>query len=131
MLCSIHPKLIKFKAVIMQFLNKTLISLLFLVSFSSYSADSFCTGEVVKLGVGRSGLVYVSGPGGLPVVYLCNLQNKDNNVEVESCKAMYSSLLAAKSQKKSVSVTFNPSIESCSSLNSWTYAPNLNWIISE
>ncbi|MCG7563005.1 MULTISPECIES: hypothetical protein [Pseudoalteromonas] len=114
----------------MNLLKKISVSLVFLVSLPAF-ADSFCTGKVTKLGVGRHGVVYVSGPGGLPVVYLCNLQGKSNGIETESCKAMYSSLLAAKAQNKPVSITFNPNIGSCSGLSSWRYAPNVNWVISE
>lgn len=60
-------------------------------------ADTHCKGKVAYLAIGRGGMVLVNGPGGLPSVYLCNVQNKVNNVEVESCKAMYSTLLTAKS----------------------------------
>ncbi|HCG8219563.1 hypothetical protein NB520_19700 [Vibrio antiquarius] len=98
-------------------------------SFSS-TAETWCEGKVTSIGVKKSGLVYASGPGGLPVVYLCNLQNKVNDVEVESCKAMYSSLLAAKAQNANVKITFSPDIESCSSVPSWAYADDLNWVIT-
>lgn len=88
-------------------------------------ADTHC-----NLAIGRGGMVLVNGPGGLPNVYLCNVQNKVNNVEVESCKAMYSTLLAAKSQDKAVNITFLPNIDSCSSFESWSVAKNLNWVFA-
>lgn len=93
-------------------------------------AETHCEGKVTSIGIKKSGTVYTSGPGGLPVVYLCNLQNKMNDVEVESCKAMFSNLLAAKAQNKNVKITFDPDIESCSSVPSWADAKYLNWVIS-
>ncbi|UTZ25495.1 hypothetical protein HB761_01305 [Vibrio campbellii] len=93
-------------------------------------ADTHCKGKVTYLAIGRGGTVLVSGPGGLPSVYICNVQHKTNNVEVESCKAMYSTLLAAKSQDKVVNITFLPNIDSCSSLKSWSVAKNINWVFA-
>lgn len=93
-------------------------------------AETWCEGPVTSIGVKKTGLVYTSGPGGLPVVYLCNLQNKVNDVEVESCKAMFATLLAARAQKKSVRITFSPDIEACNTVPSWAYAEHLNWVIS-
>lgn len=113
--------------------KKTSCLLLMLSCFSAsaVSADTWCEGTVNSLGIKKDGLVYVSGPGGLPVVYLCNVQNKDNGVEVESCKTMYSTLLAAQSQKRSVNITFAPKIAACSELESWNYAENVNWVIAQ
>lgn len=65
-------------------------------------AETWCEGPVTSIGVKKTGLVYTSGPGGLPVVYLCNLQNKVNDVEVESYNTV----------------------------PSWAYAEHLNWVIS-
>lgn len=93
-------------------------------------ADTHCRGKVTYLAIGRGGTVLVSGPGGLPSVYICNVQNKYNDVEVESCKTMYSTLLAAKSQDKAVNITFLPNIDSCSSFKSWSVAKNLNWVFA-
>ncbi|TOK25039.1 hypothetical protein CGI23_11560 [Vibrio parahaemolyticus] len=93
-------------------------------------ADTHCKGKVAYLAIRREGTVLVNGPGGLPSVYLCNVKHKTNNVEVESCKAMYSTLLAAKSQDKVVNITFLPNIDSCSSLKSWSVAKNINWVFA-
>ncbi|WP_251359725.1 hypothetical protein [Kangiella sp. TOML190] len=106
---------------------KAIIFVILLLASSWSIGDTWCTGELNQLAVGRSGTVFVQGPGGLKGVYLCNLNLKNNNVEPEACKAMYSVLLAAKSQSREVSITFNPNIESCQSIPSWTWATNFNW----
>ncbi|GLR04321.1 hypothetical protein GCM10007906_19080 [Vibrio hyugaensis] len=108
----------------------SLVGLLALVTTFPAISDTHCKGKVTYLAIGRSGTVLVNGPGGLPSVYLCNVQNKVNNIEVESCKAIYSTLLAAKSQDKTVNITFLPNIDSCSSFKSWSVAKNLNWVFA-
>lgn len=112
----------------MKLLKKiTLFALVFL-SFSA-SADSFCTGKIKQLAIGRSGTVLIAGPGGLPSTYLCNVNSKNNNVATEACKAIYSQLLAAHAQDKVVNITFNPAIDSCSKVKSWGWATGFNWVI--
>ena len=106
------------------------IALLLSVATLPAFADTHCKGKVAYLANGRGGTVLVNGPGGLPSVYICKVQLKINNVEVESCKAMYSTLLAAKSQDKVVNITFLPNIDSCSSLKSWSVAKNINWVFA-
>lgn len=91
-------------------------------------ADSYCSGKVNSVGMGRSGTLYLSGPGGLRAVYICSVKTETNNVSTEACKVMYSTLLTAQAQDKSVDVTFNPGIESCGGLQSWKWATNVNWI---
>lgn len=108
------------------------VSLLLIVAFSvPVYADSSCDGNIHYLGMSRNGNLLVSGPGGLKAVYLCNVNTKRNSVDVEACKANYSLLLAAKSQNKPVSITFNPNISSCKDVPSWAYAQNFNWVISK
>ncbi|RYV04101.1 hypothetical protein SOPP22_01485 [Shewanella sp. OPT22] len=108
-------------------MKKLLVCLLF---FSGNSfADFYCKGKISGLGLGKSGVVLVSGPGGLPYTYLCSLNEKINGVEVEACKGVYSTLLTAKAQDKSVNITFNPSIDSCKNVKSWGLATHFNWVI--
>ena len=97
-------------------------------SFNSI-ADTSCTGKISALSIGRSGTVLIQGPGGLPYTYLCNTENKYNNVETSACAAIYSTLLSAHAQDKEVNITFNPSISSCSDVKSWGAATNFNWVI--
>jgi hypothetical protein len=94
-------------------------------------ADSICEGAIEYLAVGRASVVLVKGPGGLPATYLCDMAEKQNNVEPEACRAMYSTLLAAHAQGKIVRITFNPSITACNEVASWGWATNLNWIIAD
>ena len=98
------------------------------LSFNSV-ADSSCTGKISALSIGRTGMVLIKGPGGLPYTYLCNTENKYNNVETSACTAIYSTLLSAHAQDKEVNITFNPSIPNCSGVQSWGAATNFNWII--
>lgn len=104
-----------------------LIILLGGISFSSI-ADTHCIGKVEGLGMGKGGILYVSGPGGLPATYLCSVHSKSNNVETEACKVIYSQLLAAKAQNETVNITFNPATP-CTSAKSWGWAANFNWVI--
>ncbi|USH03689.1 hypothetical protein K6Q96_06765 [Grimontia kaedaensis] len=99
------------------------------VAFSPVYADSFCKGKIETLAVGRGSVLLISGPGGLPSTYLCDLSEKQNNVDPEACRAIYSLLLAAKAQDKSVNITFNPNIKSCSGVASWNWARDFNWAI--
>lgn len=108
---------------------KILISLILSIMSFSTLADSFCTGKINQLAIGRSGTVLIAGPGGLPSTYLCSVNLKQNNVEVESCKAIFSQLLAAQAQQKEVNITFNPKLSSCSQVKSWGWAEGFNWVI--
>lgn len=112
----------------MKLLKTITLSVLVFLSFSA-SADSFCTGKIKQLAIGRSGTVLIAGPGGLPSTYLCSVNIKQNNVEVESCKAIFSQLLAAQAQQKEVNITFNPRLSSCSQVKSWGWAEGFNWVI--
>ena len=109
-------------------MKKHLLLIGLILSFNSL-ADSFCTGKLSVVSIGRGGTVLIKGPGGLPYVYLCNTESKQNGVEPSACKTMYSTLLTAKAQDKPVDITFNPSISSCSGLTGWRYAANINWVM--
>ena len=63
---------------------KELLFITGLISSFNAMADSFCTGKISALSVGRSGTVMIQGPGGLPYIYLCNTENKFNNVETSA-----------------------------------------------
>lgn len=100
------------------------------IAVAVFADAPHCQGKIGDLGVVRSGTVYVNGPSGLPSVYLCNLATAQNNVDPEACKAMYSTLLAAKAADRNVDITFLPALtNACSEFSSWTYAPNVNWVI--
>ncbi|MES1192623.1 MAG: hypothetical protein ABUS47_16300 [Steroidobacter sp.] len=112
-------------------LKKLIVTCTILLIATPAFADSpSCIGKIGDLGVVRSGTVYVNGPGGLPSVYICNLATTQNNVDPEACKAMYSTLLAAKAADKNVDITFLPALtNTCSEFSGWTYAPNVNWVV--
>lgn len=107
---------------------KVNVWLVLLCVSTSVFADSACKGKIEYTGVGRGGAVLVKGPGELPATYLCSVESKMNNVEPNACRAVYSTLLAAKMADKEVSITFNPEISSCESVKAWGWAENFNWI---
>lgn len=109
-------------------LKKCLMIAAFMAPMASL-ADSTCQGVIEYLAVGRGSTVLVKGPGGLPATYLCSLSVKQNNVDPEACRAIYSTLLAAQAQQKPVRITFNPNIASCSDVASWGWAVGFNWVI--
>jgi len=93
--------------------NMKTLFFLTLLSLTSISiADTMCKGKIEYMGIGRSGVLLVKGPGGLPATYLCNTEVEMNNVKPSACKAAHGMLLAAKIADKDVSVTFNPNITS-------------------
>ncbi|WP_156804558.1 hypothetical protein [Gallaecimonas xiamenensis] len=91
-------------------------------------ADTMCKGQVNDLVVSRGGVVLLSGPGDIKSAYICSVVSKNNNVEPEACKVMYSTLLAAKLSDHDVIVTFNPEITDCSAVPSWKWAVGFNWV---
>jgi len=99
------------------------------VYLQSASADTTCRGEIEFVGLDNGGVVLLKGPGGLPYVYVCNLNEQANNVKPETCRGIYSTLLSAEAQNKSVDITFLPTIGSCEDVTEWAYAANLHWVI--
>lgn len=107
---------------------KALVALLFMTSTHLAYAVDYCTGAVGNLGIKRNGQVSLSGPGGMPEVILCELDASANSIAADTCKAIYSTLLAAKSQGREVRLFFSPAISSCSGLTAWNWASGLNWV---
>ncbi|WP_148049867.1 hypothetical protein [Gallaecimonas pentaromativorans] len=106
---------------------KFFFAFLIFISFSSL-ADTRCDGKISDLAIGHGGVVLVTIPEQFSAVYICSVVDKQNGVDPEACRAMYSTLLAAKAAEKSVSITFLPAISSCSMNKSWAWAQNINWI---
>jgi hypothetical protein len=107
---------------------KTFLISLFVASGNCF-ADIDCTGTVESLSVQLSthGTITLSLSGGPSYVYICNLDGATaNGVSFETCKAMYSTLLAAKLSGKKMKIRFY-GYESCGSVPSWAYPGALGW----
>ena len=82
-------------------------------------ANYSCQGTVTFLGVNQNAGVVVGGPGGLPDVYLCQLNTTSPNGWLpEDCKAAYAILLSAKLSGQTVTIYFNDSLM-CSTQPAW------------
>ena len=108
--------------------------LAFYLSIFLYSqaanADIDCVGNVVGLSLQMTttGVVTVSLAGGPTAVYLCAVDGGAyNGVSPEVCKAMYSTLMAAKLSNKKMLIRFSGNYASCSSIPSWAAAPMHGW----
>jgi len=101
-----------------------------LTTFSSaYAADIDCTGTVdsLSLQMNINGTVTLSLSGGPTYVYLCNIDGSVvNGVSHEVCKAMYSTLMAAKVANKKVKIRFSGH-DTCQDIPAWSYPGNLGW----
>jgi len=118
-----------YQATVVRMRRFFLVTAILLSMNSVAKADLICSGNVKFVGVGKYGVLMAEGPGGLPLVYLCNVVTENNGVKPEACKSMHATLLAAKMAAKPVSITFNPNPNiSCGDFNSWSWASNLNWI---
>jgi hypothetical protein len=86
----------------------------------AHASNYFCSGTVTTIGLSPANDVVVGGPGGIPVVVLCNRSNATSNGwTADACKAAYATLLAAKLSGQSVSIDFSDSL-TCSTQPSWS-----------
>lgn len=105
------------------------VLILIIVCSSAHGADVDCTGTVTSLSLqlNTTGTVTLSLSGGPSYVYLCNIDGAIvNGVSPEVCRAMYSTLMAAKTSGKKVRIRFYGH-ETCSAVPSWSYPGNLGW----
>lgn len=85
-------------------------------------ANYECSGTVTYLGFdGGGGTVVVSGPGGLPAIYLCSMTADGNGFTVTTCKAAYAMLLAAKLSGQTADIFFNDTL-TCTTQPAWNPA---------
>jgi len=104
-------------------LMKKLAALFLALGFyspSTYAAIA-CTGNVSLLALSPgNGIVQVSN--GFGVWYLCSVSSVVNGVPTESCKAVYSTLLAAQASGRTMTMDFDTTAQ-CSQLGNWA-VPN-------
>jgi hypothetical protein len=102
-----------------------------LMAASGAYANYFCTGPVVNVVLSPSGLVTVNAPAAaMNFVYLCQIGATYNGVGSDSCKAILSTLLAARVSAQPITVGYSDSL-TCSThpawaaLTGWYYGPQL------
>ncbi len=110
-----------------------MIKYLLVILFAStvQAGDVDCTGKVdsLSLQLNRNGTVTLSLSGGPSYTYLCNIDGVEvNEVSFEVCKAMYSTLMAAKLANKEVGIRFY-NYDSCDAVPSWGYPGRLGWTV--
>jgi hypothetical protein len=94
----------------------------------AHATNYLCQGTVNFLGMGNDGTVYVSGPGGIPIVQLCNINTAaSNSIGTEACKSYYSTLLAVKLSGGQALVYFGDSL-TCSTQPAWTIPVSVYFI---
>ncbi len=95
----------------------------FLLVFSSFTHASFvCTGKIERLGLSPSnGDVHIQIQPSTGIFRICNFDSATGGISTDSCKSMYSTLLAARVSEKNVSFHFTESVGTCASLGSWEY----------
>lgn len=94
------------------------------------NADIDCVGNVIGLSLQMTttGVVTVSLSGGPTAVYLCAVDGVAyNGVSPDVCKAMYSTLMAAKLSNKKMLIRFSGNYANCTSIPSWAAAPMHGW----
>jgi hypothetical protein len=111
------------------------ISMLLPLLLSSVLADASytCSGGVQGVGIEPStGVIFAEGIGPLEWTKLCSVSKTLNNIEPESCKVIYSTLLTAQTTGKQVRLWFNDG-KNCSKeshapwyeLKGWYFGPVL------
>lgn len=85
-------------------------------------ANYECSGTVTYLGFDSgSGTVTVSGPGGLPAIYVCSMVTNGNGWTTDTCKAAYAMLLAAKLSGQTADIFFSDNL-TCTTQPAWSPA---------
>jgi len=86
------------------------LSVFMLVSSSTFAYE--CVGKVGQLVIPPSGTVTTS-LGNMGWVYLCNVSTSYNGVAPDTCKSIFSQLLAAKLADKNVRMWFSDTSNDC------------------
>lgn len=96
--------------------------LLLTIFFSTVSnAGEVCEGEIERLGLSPiTGDVHVQIQPSTGIFRICNIETNVGKISGESCRVMYSTLLAARASRQKVAYHF-PNGFSCASLGSWGF----------
>lgn len=91
------------------------------------NAAVFCRGMIYRVGVDPGGVVSFYSPAvAADFVYVCQIGDHTNGVSSDACKAVLSTLLAAKAQGSDVQWAFNDSVP-CGQRPAWAYLQNWYW----
>lgn len=110
-------------------MNKFIVGLVLALICGTAYANYECTGPVRGLTITPTGEVVaesIAGPITWPV--LCSIETTENNVPLDTCKAIYATLLAAQLSGQPVTLWFNDNL-TCSThptwalLTGWYYGP--------
>lgn len=102
-----------------------------LATSTAASANYTCEGPVVGLALGPTGIVTVQSIAGIQWPYLCQLRaDVQFNTPPDTCKAIYSLLLAAQTSGKNVRLWFDDNLTcsthpSWANLTGWYFGPEL------
>jgi len=97
-----------------------LLSLISTPAFASYT----CTGLVEGVSINpKNGMLLAQRAAGIIWPAFCNVDIKENDVAPETCKHIYSMLLAAQMSGKEITLWFNDEGDggTCSSHTGWVY----------
>ncbi|MFN3014561.1 hypothetical protein ACK1CN_01355 [Vibrio coralliilyticus] len=101
---------------------KKLLLLLALISTNALAAYT-CSGYVKGVSIeAKTGDVIVEQIGPLKWPRMCKVDNEHDGISADACKAVYSTLLAAQTSKKQVTLWFNDS-KSCTEQVEWQWIP--------
>ncbi|TDF38549.1 hypothetical protein EYS14_12840 [Alteromonadaceae bacterium M269] len=85
---------------------KKLISLTLLLSSFNALSSTICTGKINEVYFNPiSAFVYINYGYGVNV--LCSVEQESNRISPESCKTLYSGLLAAEAQGQTATIAYN------------------------
>lgn len=88
-----------------------------------------CTGSVINLGIGADGSVDIQLVG-LPLNVVCNLKTQGSYAfDTQTCKALYATVLSAKTTGQSVTIFYGDSSYSCSTITPWSSMPSAYFIL--
>jgi hypothetical protein len=114
----------------MKAICKTIVLALLISMYGNAYSQIDCAGTVdnLSLQLDTSGTVTLSLSGGPAFTYLCNLDGIRNGVSPVVCRAMYASLMAAKTTGKRVSIRFYD-YATCSAIPAWANSGALGWTV--
>ena len=100
---------------------------LLLISAFSY-AEVECKGTISKLGLQlNNGMLILGLQGGPIAAELCSIDTAHNGVTQDTCKALYSTLLATKAAGKKAAIRFYDHNSCTTEELSWKKAGTLGW----
>lgn len=104
-----------------------------LLAVSTVHANNYnynCSGKVTYLGLDANGDLTLA-LASTPIHKICNVEQRDSVLAVASpstCRAIYATLITAKTLDRSITLYYNPNGYSCSSFPSWARIPGVYFL---